>query len=160
MLNPQSTPLSNTTGQSPEEFHVGTTTSKSLQQRAHELIPGGCHTYAKGDDQFPENAPAFVVRGEGCHVWDTEGNEFIEYGMGCRAVTLGHVFPSVVKAAQDAMPFGTNFTRPAPIEVECAEKLIEMIPAADMAKFSKDGSAATSAAISAAEHCACPEGPL
>ncbi len=71
---------------------------KTLGRRAHELIPGGAHTYAKGDDQFPELAPPFIVRGEGCHVWDMDGNEFIEYGMGLRSVTLGHALPPVIDA--------------------------------------------------------------
>ena len=52
--------------------------SRALQPKAHRLIPGGAHTYAKGDDQFPEHAPGFIVRGNGCHVWDADGNEFIE----------------------------------------------------------------------------------
>ena len=56
--------------------------SRRLQARSHTLIPGGAHTYAKGDDQFPEEAPGFIARGKGCHVWDVDGNEFIEYGMG------------------------------------------------------------------------------
>ena len=105
------------------------------------------HTYAKGDDQFPELAPPFIARGEGCHVWDLDGNEYIEYGMGLRAVTLGHGYQSVVEAATRQMPFGTNFVRPAPIEVECAERFLELIPTADMVKFSKDGSDAVDGAI-------------
>ncbi|NNF78711.1 MAG: glutamate-1-semialdehyde 2,1-aminomutase, partial [Rhizobiales bacterium] len=48
------------------------------------MIPGGCHTLAKGDDQFPVLAPGFIERGLGSHVWDVDGNEYIEYGMGCR----------------------------------------------------------------------------
>src|ERR1700691_618181 len=84
--------------------------SRALQPRAHELIPGGAHTYAKGDDQFPEQAPAFIVRGKGCHVWDVDGNEFIEYGMGLRAVTLGHAFAPVVEAAHRQMLLGANFS--------------------------------------------------
>ncbi len=46
--------------------------AEELRTRAHRLIPGGCHTYAKGDDQYPSNAPAFIARGSGCKVWDTE----------------------------------------------------------------------------------------
>ncbi len=118
-----------------------------LQERAHALIPGGCHTYAKGDDQWPSNAPRFIVRGEGCHIWDSDGNEFIEYGMGCRAVTLGHRFPRVVEATRKALEYGCNFSRPAPIEMECAETLLSLIDGADMVKFSKDGSAATTSAV-------------
>src|SRR5258708_9307968 len=87
--------------------------SRALQPKAHKLIPGGAHTYAKGDDQFPEHAPGFIVRGKGCHVWDVDGNEFIEYGMGLRAVTLGHAFESVVEAAHRQMLLGSNFSRPA-----------------------------------------------
>ena len=51
--------------------------SKQLQARAHSLIPGGAHTYAKGDDRFPLDAPGSLVRGEGAYVWDLDGNEFI-----------------------------------------------------------------------------------
>jgi glutamate-1-semialdehyde 2,1-aminomutase len=123
------------------------TKSKALQERSHALIPGGAHTYAKGDDQYPVLAPGFIARGQGCHVWDVDGNEYIEYGMGCRAVTLGHAYPSVVEAARNEMQWGSNFTRPAPIEVACAEKLLGMIAGAEMVKFAKDGSTATTAAV-------------
>lgn len=119
----------------------------SLRSRAHAAIPGGAHTYAKGDDQFPVSAPAFISRGQGCHVWDTDGNEFIEYGMGLRAVGLGHAFPAVIAAAAEELQRGANFTRPSPLEVECAESLLSFIPGADMVKFTKDGSTATTAAI-------------
>ncbi len=121
--------------------------SKALQQKSHALIPGGAHTYAKGDDQYPELAPAFLVKGEGCHVWDVDGNEFIEYGMGLRAVTLGHAYPPVVEAAYRQMLSGINFTRPSPIEIECAEKLLSLIDGAEMVKFAKNGSDVTTAAI-------------
>jgi len=127
--------------------------SKALQETSHALIPGGCHTYAKGDDQFPESAPAFIARGEGCHVWDVDGNEFIEYGMGLRAVTLGHAFKPVIDAACRQIQLGQNFTRAAPVEVECAETLLDLIPAGDMVKFTKDGSTATSAAVRLARAC-------
>ena len=120
--------------------------SKRLQLAIHRLIPGGCHTYAKGDDQFPELAPAFIERGRGCHVWDPDGNEFIEYGMGLRAVTLGHAYPAVLEAVRRQLELGTNFTRPSPIEVECAEAVLGVIEGADQIKFTKDGSTATTAA--------------
>jgi len=121
--------------------------SAALREKAHALIPGGAHTYAKGDDQFPEISPGFIARGKGCHVWDADGNEFIEYGMGLRAVTLGHAYPSVVEAAYKQMLLGNNYTRPATIEAECAEELLSLLPNADMVKFSKDGSDATTAAV-------------
>lgn len=121
--------------------------SKRLQRRSHAVIPGGAHTYAKGDDQYPELAPGFIVRGEGCHVWDVDGNEFIEYGMGLRSVTLGHAHPRVVDAACRAMRQGINFTRPSPLEVECAEKLASFVRSAEMVKFAKNGSDVTTAAV-------------
>jgi len=121
--------------------------SRALQPKAHELIPGGAHTYAKGDDQYPEQAPAFIVRGKGCHVWDLDGNEFIEYGMGLRAVTLGHAFEPVVEAAYKQMQLGANFTRPAKIEVDAAEAFLEIIDGVDMVKFAKNGSDVTTAAV-------------
>lgn len=127
--------------------------SKALQQVSHALIPGGCHTYAKGDDQFPEHAPAFIARGEGCHAWDVDGNEFIEYGMGLRAVTLGHAFKPVIDAAWRQIQLGQNFTRAAPVEIECAETLLDLIPAGEMVKFAKDGSTATTAAVRLARAC-------
>lgn len=121
--------------------------SKALQKKSHALIPGGAHTYAKGDDQFPELAPGFIVRGKGSHVWDVDGNEFIEYAMGCRAVGLGHAYAPVVEAASREMQLGANFSRPSPLEVDCAEELLSVLPGADMVKFSKNGSDVTSAAV-------------
>jgi glutamate-1-semialdehyde 2,1-aminomutase len=121
--------------------------SRSLRPIAHRLIPGGTHTYAKGDDQYPERAPGFMVRGKGCRVWDLDGNEYIEYGMGLRAVTLGHAYDPVVEAAYREMTLGTNFSRPAKIEVDLAEAMLELIDGADMVKFAKNGSDVTTAAV-------------
>jgi glutamate-1-semialdehyde 2,1-aminomutase len=121
--------------------------SRDLQPKANRLIPGGAHTYAKGADQYPEQAPGFLARGKGCHVWDLDGNEFIEYGMGLRAVTLGHAFEPVVEAAYRQMQIGTNFTRPGKIEVDLAEAMLEVVDGAEMVKFAKNGSDATSAAV-------------
>jgi glutamate-1-semialdehyde 2,1-aminomutase len=128
---------------SPSQFPL----SKQFQQKSHRLIPGGGHTYAKGDDQFPEEAPGFIVRGKGCHAWDVDGNEFIEYGMGLRAVALGHAYAPVIEAAYAQMQLGANFTRPATIELECAEALLSLVKGGEMVKFAKDGSTVTSAAI-------------
>jgi glutamate-1-semialdehyde 2,1-aminomutase len=122
-------------------------TSKALQRKSHHLIPGGAHTYAKGDDQYPELAPGFIARGVGCHVWDVDGNEFIEYGMGLRSVILGHAYKPVIEAVYTQMLQGANFTRPAPIEIECAEKFLSLVEGAEMVKFAKNGSDATTAAV-------------
>ena len=121
--------------------------SERLRKKAHALIPGGCHTYAKGDDQYPVLSPSHVVRGQGCRVWDADGNEYIEYGNGNRAVTLGHAFAPVVEVVKAELLRGVNFTRPSVVEVEAAEKFMSVIGVGEMVKFSKDGSDATSAAV-------------
>ena len=121
--------------------------SNVLRQRAHRTIPGGAHTYAKGDDQYPVESPGFISHGRGCHVWDVDGNEFIEYGMGLRSVTLGHGFQPVVEAVSERLAQGVNFTRPAAIELECAERLQSVNANAEMVKFAKNGSDVTTAAV-------------
>src|SRR5690348_498904 len=85
--------------------------SLKLRERAHTVIPGGAHTYSKGDDQFPALSPGFIVRGRSAHVWDVDGNRFIDWGMGLRSVILGYAEPSIVQAVSSAIELGTNFTR-------------------------------------------------
>jgi glutamate-1-semialdehyde 2,1-aminomutase len=68
-------------------------------------------------------------------------------------VTLGHAYPPVVEAVRDSLAFGTNFTRPAAIELECAETFLGIVDGADMVKFTKDGSTATTAAVKLARAC-------
>jgi glutamate-1-semialdehyde 2,1-aminomutase len=121
--------------------------SRTLQPQVHALIPGGSHTYAKGDDQYPESMPVLLARGEGCYVWDIDHNRFIEYGMGLRSVTLGHAYRPVLEAAYRQMLLGNNFTRPALIEFECAQQMLAIIPGGDMVKFAKNGSDVTTAAV-------------
>lgn len=121
--------------------------SRKLQNRFHAIIPGGAHTYAKGDDQFPEFYAPYIVRGDGCRVWDVDGNEFLELSMGLRAVTLGHAYKPVVEAAYQQMLKGSNFGRPSVLELECAEQLQSMIKSAEMVKFAKNGSDVTNAAV-------------
>jgi glutamate-1-semialdehyde 2,1-aminomutase len=121
--------------------------SLKIQKRFREVIPGGCHTYAKGDDQYPQGMPVYIARGKGSHVWDIDGNEYIEYGMGLRTVTLGHAFEPVVEAAHRQMLLGNNYVRPARIELDCAEEFLSIIDGADMVKFCKDGSDATTGAV-------------
>ncbi|APO71734.1 glutamate-1-semialdehyde 2,1-aminomutase protein (plasmid) [Rhizobium gallicum] len=121
--------------------------SKELRQRARRLIPGGAHTYAKGDDQYPVLSPGFIARGHGAYVFDVDGNKYIEFGMGNRAVSLGHAYPKVLRAVERELKNGANFTRPAVIELDCASIFLETIQGAEMVKFCKDGSHATSGAI-------------
>ena len=114
---------------------------------AHQLIPGGAHTYARGDDQYPEGMAPVIERGAGCRVWDIDGNEFVEFGSGLRANTLGHGFEPVVRAVQRYLADGVGFVRPHRLEREAAERLIDLIPSAEMVKFGVNGSDATSAAV-------------
>ena len=117
------------------------------QKRAHAVIPGAAHTYAKGDDQYAEGLAPVIARGRGCRVWDLDGNEYLEFGAGVRSVTLGHGYPRVCEAAQRAMWDGVNFARPHRLELEAAEAFLRCVPGAEMVKFAKNGSDATTAAV-------------
>jgi glutamate-1-semialdehyde 2,1-aminomutase len=121
--------------------------SNELNERLHATIPGGAHTYAKGDDQYPEHLAPVISHGRGAHVWDVDGNEYIEYGSGLRAVSLGHAHPRVVQAVQRQIERGANFVRPSAIELEAAERFLATVPTAEMVKFAKNGSDVTTAAV-------------
>jgi glutamate-1-semialdehyde 2,1-aminomutase len=121
--------------------------STALQQRLHGLVPGGAHTYARGADQYPEGMAPVIARGEGAHVYDVDGNRYVEYGMGLRSVTLGHAHPPVVEAVVEAARTGVSFSRPSVYELRAAESFLEQVPGADMVKFAKNGSDVTTAAV-------------
>ena len=121
--------------------------SARAQARLHELIPGGAHTYSRGSDQFPEDMTPVLVRGRGARVEDLDGNWLVEYGMGLRSITLGHGYQPVVTAVCNAAAEGVNFSRPTVWELRAAEDFLEQVPGADMVKFAKNGSDATTAAI-------------
>ncbi|MFD3809437.1 glutamate-1-semialdehyde 2,1-aminomutase [Rhodococcus sp. NPDC058639] len=121
--------------------------SAEMQARLHDMVPGGAHTYARGPDQYPEFMTPILTHGSGAHVWDVDGNEYVEYGMGLRSVTLGHGYPPVVEAVADTIRRGTNFSRPTELELSAAEDFLDLVPGADMVKFAKNGSDATTAAV-------------
>jgi glutamate-1-semialdehyde 2,1-aminomutase len=121
--------------------------SLRFSTEVHNYIPGGAHTYSKGDDQFPLNAPAAIVRGKGARVWDLDGNEFIDCSMGLTSVCIGHGYEPVAQAVSDAAFQGTNFQRPAVIELDAAKLFLETVEAGDMVKFAKNGSTVTTAAV-------------
>ena len=121
--------------------------SREFSRAIHDLIPGGAHTYSKGDDQFPQNSPGAIVRGEGARVWDLDGNEYIDCSMGLTSVSIGHGYAPVVDAVCEAARNGVNFQRPAAIELDAARALLEATGAGDMVKFAKNGSTATTAAV-------------
>ncbi|NEB07571.1 glutamate-1-semialdehyde 2,1-aminomutase [Streptomyces coelicoflavus] len=121
--------------------------SRQANERLHAMVPGGAHTYAKGDDQYPENLAPVISRGSGAHVWDVDGNRYIEYGSGLRSVSLGHAHPRVTEAVRRELDRGSNFVRPSIVEVEAAERFLATVPTAEMVKFAKNGSDATTAAV-------------
>ncbi|MGH3938154.1 MAG: glutamate-1-semialdehyde 2,1-aminomutase [Pseudonocardiaceae bacterium] len=121
--------------------------SVELSARLHRMVPGGAHTYAKGDDQYPEDLAPVISHGRGGHVWDVDGNEYIEYGSGLRSVSLGHAHPRVLQAARRELDRGANFVRPSAVEVDAAQRFLETVPTAEMVKFAKNGSDVTTAAV-------------
>ena len=117
-------------------------------ERAQRVIPGATQTFSKGPTQLVQGvSPVFLVRGEGSHVWDVDGNEFIDYPMALGPVILGHNYPSVTKAVASQLQDGVVFSLAHPLEVELAELLVEIIPCAEMVRFGKNGSDATSGAV-------------
>jgi glutamate-1-semialdehyde aminotransferase len=122
---------------------------KSDEYRAsiHQLIPGGAHTYSKGDDQFPALSPAAISYGRGSHIWDVDGNEFLDCSMGLTSVSLGHAYEPVIDAVRSELEKGVNFQRPSVLEKETAEKFLSLVPQHDMIKFAKNGSIVTTAAV-------------
>ena len=121
--------------------------SNQYRKAIHQLIPGGAHTYSKGDDQFPENAPAAMSHGKGAYVWDVDGNKFLDCSMGLTSVSLGHAYEPVINAVKEELDKGVNFQRPSYIEKEMAEAFLSLIPQHHRIKFSKNGSTATTAAV-------------
>ena len=119
----------------------------NYQERLLRSIPGGAHTYSRGYDQFPTNAPEILERGKGVYIYDSKGNEYLDYGMGLRAVNLGYAESEIDEAAIKQIRNGTNLTRPSLIELEAAELLIDLVPSVEMVKFTKNGSTAVSAAV-------------
>lgn len=116
-------------------------------QRLLNVIPGGAHTYSRGYDQFPANAPQILSKGKGAYTFDDKGQKFLDYGMALRAVHLGYAQAEINNAAIEQIENGNNLTRASVIELEAAEQLVDLIDSVDMVKFTKNGSTAVSAAI-------------
>lgn len=119
----------------------------TYQDRLLKVIPGGAHTYSRGFDQYPINAPQILKRGKGAYIYDENEKEFLDYGMALRAVNLGYANETVNQAAIKQIEYGNNLTKPSMIELEAAELLVDMIDSIDMVKFTKNGSTATTAAV-------------
>lgn len=123
------------------------TKSNEYRKCIHDLIPGGAHTYSKGDDQFPILSPASITHGKGSHVWDEDGNEYLECLGGLASISLGHAYEPVIDRVAVELKKGNNFSRPSIIEREIAEKFLAMVGTHDMIKFAKNGSVVTTAAV-------------
>jgi len=121
--------------------------SNEYRRVIHSLIPGGAHTYSKGDDQFPINSPAAITHGKGAYVWDLDGNKYFDTLMGLTSVSLGHAYEPVLDRVREELLKGSNFSRPSIIEREMAEKFLSLVPQHDMIKYAKNGSVVTTAAI-------------
>jgi glutamate-1-semialdehyde 2,1-aminomutase len=122
-------------------------TEKNYTKRLLDVIPGGAHTYSRGFDQYPSNAPQILKRGKGAYVFDHEEVQFLDYGMGLRAVNLGYSEDEIDLSAMKQIGYGNNLSRPSLVELQAAELLVNTIDSADMVKFTKNGSTAVSAAV-------------
>lgn len=117
------------------------------QDRLLKVIPGGAHTYSRGFDQYPANAPQILTGGKGAYILDSQGTRYLDYGMALRAVNIGYAEDEIDEAAIKQIRLGNNLTRPSMIELEAAELMVDMIDSADMVKFTKNGSTSVSAAV-------------
>jgi glutamate-1-semialdehyde 2,1-aminomutase len=122
--------------------------SSQWLKRAEKTIPLGSQTFSKSRIAYPKHvSPLFIKRGQGCQVWDADDNQYTDFVSGLLSVSLGYCNPAVDKAVIEQIKSGVTFSLPHKLEMDVAEKLVELIPCADMVRFGKNGSDATSAAI-------------
>jgi glutamate-1-semialdehyde aminotransferase len=124
------------------------TRSNEWYSRATGLIPAHTQTLAKGPGQYVAGvAPKYLRRGKGSHVWDVDGNEFIDFNMAIGPLSLGYAYEPVDRAIREQLEDGITFSMMHPLEVEVAELIRETVPNAEMVRFSKTGADVTSAAV-------------
>lgn len=122
--------------------------SNELLKRAIELTPVGAQTYSKSYRYYCQgDAPAFIDKGEGCYLYDVDGNKFIDFVCALGPITIGYNIKEVNDAVKKQIDKGITFSLQSEVEVELAEKVIDIIPCAEMVRFVKNGSDATTAAI-------------
>jgi len=120
----------------------------SLEERARRVIPCVTQTASKRPGAYaPGHFPTYIARGQGAHVWDVDGNEYIDCLMALGPVILGYCYPDVDRAIVEQLAKGIIFSRPTALEVEVAELLVEMVPSAEAVRFLKGGAEANSAAL-------------
>ena len=123
--------------------------SLHLFERALQLIPGGSQTSSKRPSAFAPGAyPIYVARGDGSHVWDIDGNEYIDYVLALGPLTLGYRYPAIDEAIRRQLEKGIIFGLLHPLEVEVAEAIKGAVPCAEMVRFFKTGAEGISAAVS------------
>lgn len=122
--------------------------SEELWKEACNTILSGCQLYSKGPETHIKGvSPIYIEKGKDAHVWDPDGNEYIDYDMGLGPILLGYCYEPVDNAVIAQMKKGMGFSLVAPIEVEYAKLCIENIPCAEKVRFLKTGSSATEGAI-------------
>lgn len=122
--------------------------SEELLDRALKTIPLGTQTFSKSKTQYPFGvSPYFAARAKGSHMWDVDGNEYVDFINSLAAITLGYNDLDVVAAVRSQLDDGIIFSLPHMLEMQVAEKLVEMVPCAEMVRFGKNGSDATAGAI-------------
>ena len=121
----------------------------ALRARARRVIPGGLWGHLNAA-KLPEGYPQFFARAEGCRLWDADGREFIDFMCSWGPIVLGHRAPVVEEAARRQAALGDCLNGPAPVLVDLAERLVEMIPHADWCQLAKNGTDATTACVTIA----------
>jgi glutamate-1-semialdehyde 2,1-aminomutase len=128
-------------------FHShGHTKSEELFHRAQETIPGGVNSPVRAFRNVGGN-PVFIARGEGSHIFDVDGNEYIDYVGSWGPLLLGHRHPDIVAALEGALAIGTSFGAPTEQEVELAEAIRDAVPSIEMVRLVNSGTEATMSAI-------------
>jgi glutamate-1-semialdehyde 2,1-aminomutase len=126
--------------------------SRKLQKRAEMMIPGGVNSPVRAFRAVGGDPP-FIVRGLGSHIWDADGNEYIDYIGSWGPLILGHAAPVVIEALGAAMRNGTSFGASTPAEADLAEVVISAFPHMQKVRFVSSGTEATMSAIRLARAC-------
>ncbi|MDH7569921.1 MAG: aminotransferase class III-fold pyridoxal phosphate-dependent enzyme, partial [Armatimonadota bacterium] len=122
--------------------------SWKLWDEANAIIPMATQTHSKSPREALRGIePCYIVRGEGCRVWDLDGNEYIDFRNSLGPISLGHRYPAVEDAIRRQLEQGIIFGYAHPLEVDVARLLVEMIPCAESVRFLKTGGEAMAAAI-------------
>lgn len=116
--------------------------------RAELVIPIGSQTFSKSRTQYPVGiSPLYINKARGCHVWDIDGNKYIDLVSSLAAVTIGYSDSRINNAVRKQLRKGVTFSLPGTLEAEVAELICELVPSAEMVRFGKNGTDATSAAV-------------